>query len=231
LNLKADEVVLTKQDYPNMINAWKQREKRDGIKLVWLNLTLPEENEDVLVKQYVSAFTSRTKVVHVTHLINWSGQILPVKKIAQEAHKRGIEVIADGAHTLAHFNFNIPDLECDYFASSLHKWLSAPFGSGLLYIRKEKIKNVWALLSNNEPDGPDIRKFDPEDTVVCFRNGHWGCRRFFHDGAKKENRYVSKSGVNQKDLPGFHLTAVSTIIRAIASLVVEKNRRYWTNYL
>lgn len=161
LNLKAgDEVVLTKQDYPNMINAWKQREKRDGIKLVWLNLELPIENDDAIVQQYVNAFTSRTKIVHVTHLINWTGQILPIRKIADEAHKRGIEVIGDGAHTFAHTAFNIPDLGCDYFASSLHKWLCAPFGSGLLWIKKEKIKNIWALLSSVDPDGADIRKFE-----------------------------------------------------------------------
>lgn len=161
LNLKAgDEVVLTKQDYRNMINAWKQREKRDGIKLVWLNLNLPEENDDTIVQQYVKAFTSRTKIVHVTHLINWTGQFLPIKKIADEAHKRGIEVIGDGAHSFAHTDFKIPDLGCDYFATSLHKWLCAPFGSGLLWIKKEKIKNIWALLSNNEPDGTDIRKFE-----------------------------------------------------------------------
>lgn len=143
-----------------MINAWKQREKRDGIKLVWLNLNLPEENDDAIVQQYVKAFTSRTKIVHVTHLINWTGQFLPIKKIADEAHKRGIEVIGDGAHSFAHTDFKIPDLGCDYFATSLHKWLCAPFGSGLLWIKKEKIKNIWALLSNNEPDGTDIRKFE-----------------------------------------------------------------------
>ncbi len=161
LNLKAgDEVVLTKQDYPNMINAWKQREKREGIKLVWLNLNLPEENDDAIVQQYVKAFTSRTKIVHVTHLINWTGQFLPIRKIADEAHKRGIEVIGDGAHSFAHTDFKIPELGCDYFATSLHKWLCAPFGSGLLWIKKEKIKNIWALLSNNEPDGTDIRKFE-----------------------------------------------------------------------
>lgn len=161
LNLKAgDEVVLTKQDYPNMINAWKQREKRDGIKLVWVDLELPSEDNDYLAGKYIEKFTSRTKVVHITHIINWTGQIMPVRKIADEAHKRGIEVLADGAHTFAHIDYKIPDLGCDYFATSLHKWLSAPFGSGLLYIRKEKIKDVWALLSAAEPDGSDIRKFE-----------------------------------------------------------------------
>jgi selenocysteine lyase/cysteine desulfurase len=140
LNLKAgDEVILTKQDYPNMINAWKQRAKREGIKLVWLNLELPQENDEYFVEQFVSAFTSKTKVVHITHLINWIGQVQPVRKIADAAHKRGIEVIVDGAHTFAHLDFKIPDLGCDYFATSLHKWLCAPFGSGLMYIKKEKI--------------------------------------------------------------------------------------------
>ena len=182
LNLKdGDEVVLTKQDYPNMINAWKQREKRDGIKLVWVDLQLPEENEDILARQYIKAFTPRTKVVMVTHLINWCGQIMPVRKIADAAHKQGIDVIADGAHTLAHFDFSIPDLGCDYFASSLHKWLSAPFGSGLLYIRKEKIKDVWALLSNNEPDGTDIRKFESLGTRSFASEMAIGAAVDFHD--------------------------------------------------
>jgi len=161
LDLKpGDEVVLARQDYPNMINAWKQREKRDGIKLVWVDLDLPSEDDKYLVGQYANAFTSRTRVVHVTQLINWVGQIMPVRKIADLAHQRGIEVIADGAHTFALLDFRIPDLGCDYFATSLHKWLGAPFGSGLMYVRKDKIRNVWALLSNNEPDGPDIRKFE-----------------------------------------------------------------------
>ncbi|GAB2539210.1 aminotransferase class V-fold PLP-dependent enzyme [Spirosoma aerophilum] len=190
LNLKpGDEVILTKQDYPNMLNAWKQREKRDGIKLVYLDLTLPSEDDDALAEQYIKAFTPRTKVVHVTHMINWVGQVMPVRKIADAAHKRGIEVIADGAHSFALFDFKIPDLGADYYATSLHKWLCAPFGSGMLYIRQNKIKNVWALLSSNEPDGPDIRKFETLGTrsfasemaigtAVDFHNSIGTARKF-----------------------------------------------------
>jgi selenocysteine lyase/cysteine desulfurase len=190
LNLKpGDEVILTKQDYPNMLNAWKQREKRDGIKLVFLDLTLPSEDDDALAEQYIKAFTPRTKVVHVTHMINWVGQVMPVRKIADAAHKRGIEVIADGAHSFALFDFKIPDLGADYYATSLHKWLCAPFGSGMLYIRQNKIKNVWALLSSNEPDGPDIRKFETLGTrsfasemaigtAVDFHNSIGTARKF-----------------------------------------------------
>jgi len=161
MNLKpGDEVVLAKQDYPNMINAWKQREKRDGIKLVWIDLKLPSENNEEMTNAYVSAFTSRTKVVHITHVINWTGQIIPVKDIARKAHAQGIEVLVDGAHSFAHFEYKIPDLECDYFGTSLHKWLCAPLGSGMLYIKKDKIKNIWPLLSNDNPESDDIRKFE-----------------------------------------------------------------------
>jgi selenocysteine lyase/cysteine desulfurase len=93
-------------------------------------------------------------------MINWTGQILPVRKIADAAHAKGIEVICDSAHTFAHIQFKVTDLGCDYWATSLHKWLCAPFGSGMMWIKKDKIKNVWALLSNGEPDGSDIRKFE-----------------------------------------------------------------------
>jgi selenocysteine lyase/cysteine desulfurase len=173
LQLKqGDEIVAAKQDYPNMVNAYRQREKRDGIKMTWINLELPSEDEDYLVKKYVEAFTPKTKVVHITHIINWNGQILPVKKIAQEAHKRGIEVVVDGAHSFAHFDFKIPDLDCDYFASSLHKWLYAPIGTGMLYVRKEKIKDIYPLFASDDPLKDDIRKFE-----------HLGTRPFYIEQA------------------------------------------------
>jgi selenocysteine lyase/cysteine desulfurase len=173
LSLKpGDEVVACRQDYPNMVHAWKQREIRDGIKVRWVNLQLPSEDEAYLVTQYTSAFTPKTKVVHLTHMINWNGQMLPVARIAEEAHKQGIEVVVDGAHSFAQIRFNIPDLQCDYFASSLHKWLYAPIGSGLLYVKKEKIKNLYPLFASDNPLKEDIRKFE-----------HLGTRPFFIEQA------------------------------------------------
>ncbi len=226
---RGDEVVLTKQDYPNMINAWKQREKRDGVKLVWLDLPLPVLNDEEIVKMYTAAFTPRTKLVHVTHLINWTGQILPIKRIAEEAHKRNIEVIGDGAHTLAHFDFRVPDLGCDYFASSLHKWMSAPFGSGLLYVKKDKIKKVWALLSNNEPDGPDIRKFESLGTRSFASEMAIGTAADFHNvmGSKRKEdrlRLLKDHWVKQvKDIPGISFYQPDTKHQscAIANIAVK----------
>ena len=161
LNLqRGDEVIGTKQDYPNMINAWKQRQSREGIVYTQINFNFPLEDDSTIVNTYEKAITSKTKLIHITHVINWVGQIMPVKKIAQMAHKRGIEVLVDGAHSFGLLDFKIPDLDCDYFGTSLHKFLSAPVGSGMLWIKKDKIKNIWPLVCNDKPNGEDIRKFE-----------------------------------------------------------------------
>src|SRR5690349_14578590 len=157
---KGDEIVMTKQDYPNMIHAWKQKELRDGIKITWLNLTLPSENDQEIVNAFVNATTSKTKIWHITHLINWTGQIMPVKKLCEEARKRNIISIVDGAHTFAHMDFKITDFNPDYYGTSLHKWLSAPFGTGMLYVKKENIAGLWPIFPNDKPQSPDIRKFE-----------------------------------------------------------------------
>ncbi len=157
---KGDEIIMTKQDYPNMIHAWKQREMREGIKINWLNLTLPFENEDDIVKAFVSATTPKTKIWHITHMINWTGQIMPVKKLCAEARKRNIISIVDGSHTFAHMDFKVSDFNPDYFGTSLHKWLCAPFGTGMLYVKKEHIAGLWPLFPNATPQSSDIRKFE-----------------------------------------------------------------------
>lgn len=161
LPLKAgDEVVLSKQDYPNMINAWKQRQLRDGIVLKWVNLDPIMENTDLIVQKYRELFTIKTKLVHITHAINWSGQLLPVKAIADAAKQENLEVLVDGAHTFAQLDFKIPDLNCDYFGTSLHKWLCAPFGTGMLYVKKDKISKIYPLMGAPNSSVGDIRKFE-----------------------------------------------------------------------
>ncbi len=209
LDLKAgDEVVLSKQDYPNMCNAWKQRELRDGIKLVWVNLELPSTDNNYLTEAYTSKFTTKTKIVHITHIINWNGQILPVRAIADKAHDMGIEVLVDGAHSFAHFQFTLPELDCDYFGTSLHKWLTSSIGTGFMYIRKEKIKNIYPLFGTEDPKKDDIRKFEALGTRPFFIEQATGkAIDFYHmiGAERKEERlfYLKKYWTDQvKDLPG-----------------------------
>ncbi len=161
LDLKAgDEVIGCKLDYPNHMNAWKQRAMRDKIVYKQLTFDFPIENDEEIVAAYEKAITPKTKIIHVTHVINWVGQIMPVRKICDMAHRRGLEVVCDGAHSFALLDFKIPDLDCDYFATSLHKFLSAPIGSGMMWIRKSNISKIWPLLGNGAPDTPNIRKFE-----------------------------------------------------------------------
>src|SRR4051812_41563544 len=157
---RGDEVIGTKQDYPNMVNAWRQRALREGIEYTQLSFDFPIENDEIILNAFKQAITPKTKLLHVTHVINWVGQIMPVKKIVQMAHSKGVEVLVDGAHSFALLDFKIPDLECDYFGTSLHKFLSAPIGTGMLWIKKEKIPKIWPLLCNDKPTGNDIRKFE-----------------------------------------------------------------------
>lgn len=157
---KGDEIIMTKQDYPNMIQAWKQKEMRDGIKIKWLSFNLPVENDDAIVKEFINATTSKTKIWHITHMVNWTGQLFPVKKLCDEARKRNIISIVDGAHTFAQMDFRIPDFNPDYFGTSLHKWLCAPFGTGMFYVKKENIAGLWPLFPNDKPTDSNIRKFE-----------------------------------------------------------------------
>jgi len=183
LNLKAgDEVIGTKQDYPNMINAWRQRAEREGIVYKQINFQFPIENDEEIVAGFEKAITPKTKIIHITHIINWIGQILPVKKITAMAKKYGIETIVDGAHSFGLLDYKIPALGCDYYGTSLHKFLSAPIGSGMLWIKKENIEKIWPLVCNDKPKSADIRKFETIGTrsfpieqgigeAVNFQNG------------------------------------------------------------
>jgi selenocysteine lyase/cysteine desulfurase len=161
LPLKAgDEVIGTRQDYPNMIQAYRQRADRDGIVYKQLSFDFPIEDDAAIVRAYEEAITPKTRLIHVTHMINWVGQTMPVRKIADMAHARGIEVIADGAHSFGLMDFKVPDLGCDYFGTSLHKFLSAPIGSGMMWVREDKIEKLWPLTCASNPHSTDIRKFE-----------------------------------------------------------------------
>lgn len=203
LNLKAgDEVVLTKYDYPNMINAWRQRERRDGIVLKWLDFDIPMENNEQVIQKFREAISPKTKVFHITHMINWTGHIMPAKELCTLAKANNILSIVDGAHTFAHLDFKISDLGCDFFGTSLHKWLCAPFGTGMLYIKKERIKDVWPLLASPENQTDNIRKFENIGTRSFAIEQAIGSAIDFHTAigsARKEARlkYLKQYWVDQ----------------------------------
>jgi len=192
LNLKdGDEILTTTQDYPNMMNALHQRELRDKIKVTKIKIPVPCEDNSEIVKRFREAITPNTKAILMCQMINLTGQILPVREVADMAHGKGIEVICDGAHAFAHLDFKIPDLHVDYYATSLHKWLSAPFGTGMLWVKKEKIKNLWPLLCHTDPQSEDIRKFETLGTRSFPIELAIGTAINFHNGIgakRKEER-------------------------------------------
>ena len=155
-----DEVLTTDQDYPRMITTWKQKERREGIVLRQFSIPVPAEDPDEIVSLFEENLTPRTRLILMCHMINLTGQILPVREVVQMARRRGIPVIVDGAHAFAHIDFQHSDLNCDYYASSLHKWLFAPHGTGLLYVRKQRIRDLWPMMAAGETLDKNIRKFE-----------------------------------------------------------------------
>lgn len=175
LDLKpGDEIVYSDQDYGSMVEALRQKAERFGIVLKQVSVPLHPKDDSEIVNAFENAIAPNTRALHVTHMINLTGQVLPVRKICDIAHARGVEVIVDSAHAFAHMDFKIPDLGCDYLGTSLHKWLCAPVGMGLLYVKKEKIPQLWGLMGDTARSDDDIRKLERLGTRPY--NHHRGLR-------------------------------------------------------
>jgi selenocysteine lyase/cysteine desulfurase len=159
-----DEAVMAEQDYGSMLDMFKQVAKRFGIINKVVSVPNIPRSDDEIVDLYASAITDKTKLLMVCHMINITGQILPIRKICDMAHAKGVQVMVDGAHSFAHIKFAIPDLDCDYFGSSLHKWLSVPLGAGILYVKKERIGGVWPLIAEGERKPDDISRLNHTGT-------------------------------------------------------------------
>jgi len=159
-----DEAVMCDQDYGSMLEQFRQEGKRRGLKCVEVDVPLHPKSDEELVDVYARAITPRTKVILVSHMVNITGHILPVKKIAAMAHARGVSVIVDAAHSFAQVNFKVPDLGGDFLGASLHKWLCTPLGAGLLHVKKDRIKDVWPLLGDTSRPADDIRKLERTGT-------------------------------------------------------------------
>ena len=157
---KGDEAIYAKQDYGTMKEMFEQISDRYGVVNKIISIPNHPKNDEEIVSLYESQITSKTKLMMVCHMINITGQILPIKKICEMAHNYGVEVMVDGAHCVGHFDFSIDDFNCDYYGSSLHKWLATPLGAGLLYVNKNKTHKIWPLLANGNTNKSDIKRLN-----------------------------------------------------------------------
>ena len=159
-----DEAIMAEQDYGAMLDMFKLVSERHGVVNKMISVPNHPKDDAEIVDLYKNAITKKTKVILVSHMINITGQILPIKKISEMAHQYGVQVMVDGAHAFAHIQFSIDDLGCDYYAASLHKWLSVPLGAGILFAKKEHIKNIWPLFGDNEKDANKIKRINHTGT-------------------------------------------------------------------
>jgi selenocysteine lyase/cysteine desulfurase len=183
LDFKAgDEVLTTEHDYFSLVGALDRREARDGIVVKKIAIPVPPGSMDELAAAFERGITDKTRLILVSHPVNFTGQFFPIKQICDLAHSKGIEVAVDGAHSFAHLDFKHQELDCDYYATSLHKWLFAPKGTGMLYVRRDKIAKVWPLLYSSQRMENNVRKFEAFGTraygpflaigeAVAFHNG------------------------------------------------------------
>jgi len=208
MNFKSgDEILTTTQDYPRMLTTLRQREQREGLVLKLVKIPIPPRNLSEITAAFEKGITDRTRLILMAHQVNITGQITPVKAVCDLARGRGIETIVDGAHSFAQFDFKQKDLGCDYFGTSLHKWLYAPKGTGLLYIKRDKIEKIWPMMAAESKQANDIRKFEEIGTHSAAPRLAIGEAMLFHNGIggkRKEARlrYLSRYWMNRlKDVP------------------------------
>ena len=177
---RGDEVIVTDQNYPRMLTAWNQRARRDGIVLKTISFEVPPPSHQYVVDRFAEAITPRTRVIEVPHITNLTGQILPVRDIVAMARPKGILVFVDGAHAFAHFPFTRDDLECDYYGTSLHKWLLAPIGTGFLYVRRSQIPGLWPMMAAPPDMNANIRKYEEIGTHPAANHNAISVALTFH---------------------------------------------------
>jgi selenocysteine lyase/cysteine desulfurase len=186
-----DEAVLANQDYGSMIDMFKLQARRFGLLSRFVDIPMDPKSDDEIVKVYADAFTEKTRLLMIPHMVNITGHILPVRTICDMAHARGVPVMVDAAHTFAHLDYRVPDLHCDYYGASLHKWLAAPLGAGILYVRRDRIEKLWPIYGDESVPTGDIRKFNHTGTHPVHTDLTIERSLAFHEmigGARKEAR-------------------------------------------
>jgi selenocysteine lyase/cysteine desulfurase len=216
---KGDETIMAEQDYGSIIEMLKHVGDRYGVVNKMVSVPNHPKSDEEIVTLYENAITSKTKLILVSHMINVTGQILPIRKICDMAHAKGVEVCVDGAHAVAHFKFNIPDLNCDYYGASLHKWLSTPLGAGLLFVKKEKMPSIHPLIVGWE-----------KDPYNMLRISHTGTHPSHTDLTIEDSiDYYNMIGAERKEsrlrfIQEYWTSKVRTVPRIIINTPVESHR-------
>lgn len=223
-----DEAIMAGQDYGAMLDMFRLMSRRHGIVNKVLSIPNQGISDDELVRLYESAITPKTRLLMVCHLINITGRIMPVRQITEMAHRHGVEVLVDGAHAFAHLDFRIADLGgCDYYGSSLHKWLGTPLGAGLLYVRKDKIRGIWPLFGDSSFADDDIRKLNhtgthPVATDLAIQNAIAFHRKIGSKRKEERLRYLQQYWTDAvRDLPKIVLNTPKDRSCAIANVGIQ----------
>jgi selenocysteine lyase/cysteine desulfurase len=217
LDLKrGDEVIVTNQNYPRMLTAWRQRVRRDGIVVKEISFPVPPSSMKQVVDRFREAITPRTKVIEVTHITNLTGQIMPVRELVDLARPLGIQVFVDGAHAYAHFPFTRDELGCDYYGTSLHKWLLAPVGTGFLYVRRDRIKALWPLMAAPPEMDENIRKYEEIGTHPAANHNAISAALAFHRAIGAERKIARLRYL--RDRWAKRLTAESDRVKVLTPL-------------
>lgn len=160
-----DEVLLATHDYDSVIDTLEMVGRRKGLTLRRVSVPLDPRSDEQIVDLYEQAIHAGTRVLLLTHMVHRTGQIMPVAKIAAMARRHGVDVMVDAAHSFAHLHYTLPQLGADFVAVNLHKWLGAPLGVGLLYIRKARVAEIAPLFGSLQRDSGDIGKLAHFGTV------------------------------------------------------------------
>ena len=214
-----DEAVMAEQDYGAMLDQFDLQARRYGMLNRRVSLPLDPKSDEEIVDLYAGVISYKTRLLMVGHMVNITGHILPVRKLADMAHSKGVQIMVDGAHAFAHLDFRIPDLDCDYYGASLHKWLGAPLGAGILYVRKDRIEKLWPIYGDKSMADTDIRKLNhtgthPVHTDLAIMNAI-----DFHEGigiARKEARL--------RHLQNYWTKQVRGLPRIVLNTPTEKHR-------
>lgn len=187
---RGDEVVLTSNAYGFAVNSWRRKARLEGGSIKEVTIKLPLADDEVIAS-IENAMSDRTRYLHLTHITHREGHIMPIKRLTEIAGRRGIQVVVDGAHVVGHIGVNLTDLECDYYASSLHKWLNAPLGTGLIYVSEKRIGQIEGHLSSYDNAADSMDKYEQRGTRSWANEIGISAALDYHDalgGAQKEER-------------------------------------------